>query len=70
MHINSFLLLNDGNLLVDSGKNVIKYVDLGNYKVKDALKTNSNSKINFYMISLDDKSFITSDRKSIKLWEY
>lgn len=70
MYINSLMLLRDGNLLVDSGKNMIKYADIGNYKVKEAIKTNSNSKINYYMLSLNLRSFVTSDRNNIKLWEY
>lgn len=70
MYINSLMLLRDGNLPVDSGKNIIKYADIGNYKVKEAIKTNSNSKINYYMLSLNLRSFVISDRNSIKLWEY
>ena len=69
MYINSVFLLSDGNLLADSGKNMIKYVDLGTYEVKDAIKTNLHH-INWYMMPLDNRNFITTDRKVIKLWEY
>ena len=68
MYINSLLLLPDGNLFADSGKNMIKYVDLGNYKVKDAIK--SKEKINYYMIPLNSKTLAISERKCIKIWEY
>ena len=70
MYINSLFLLSDGNLLADSGKNMIKYVDLGTYEVKDAIKTNSKYEVNWYMIPLDNRNFVTTDRKVIKLWEY
>ena len=69
MYINSLFLLSDGNLLADSGKNMIKYIDLGTYEVKDAIRTNSNN-INWYMMPLDNRNFISTDRKVIKLWEY
>ena len=68
MYINSLLLLPDGNLLADSGKNMIKYVDLGSYKTKDVIK--SNGEVNWLMYSLNNKTFITSDRQCIKIWEY
>ena len=68
MYINSLLLLPDGNLFADSGKNMIKYIDLGNYKVKDAIK--SYGEINWYINPLGNREFATSDRKSIKIWEY
>ena len=68
MYVNCLFLLPDGNLLVDSGKKMIKYVDLGNYKVKDAII--SKEDINYYMNSIDNNLFFTSDRKSIKIWEY
>ena len=70
MYINSLFLLSDGNLLADSGKHMIKYVDLGNYEVKDAIKSNSYDNINWYMMPLDNRNFVTTDRKVIKLWEY
>ena len=69
MYINSLFLLPDGNLFTDSGKNLIKYVDLGNYKVKDGLKTDSKGKINRCMIKLDNRSFVTCDENRIKIWE-
>ena len=68
MYINSVFLLPDGNLLADSGKNMIKYVDLGSYKTKDAIK--SNGEVNWLMYSLNNKTFITSDRQCIKIWEF
>ena len=64
MYINCLFLLLDGNLFFDSGKNMIKYVDLGNYIVKDTIK--SNKDINYYMNPLESNSFFTSDRKCIK----
>ena len=42
--------------------------DLGNYKVKDAIS--SKEDINYYINSLDNNLFFSSDRKSIKIWEY
>ena len=68
MYINSLILLPDGNLFADSGKNMIKYVDLGTYKVKDAIK--SKYEINWLMNKLENKEFVTSDRKNIQIWEY
>ena len=68
MYINSLFLLPDGNLLADSGKSIIKYVDLGTYKVKDAIKTKET--INWYIMPLENKTFISSDRQCIRLWEY
>ena len=68
MYINSLILLNDGNLLADSGRNMIKYVYLGNYEVKDAINTNVT--INWYIHPLGNRMFATSDRECIKIWEY
>ena len=34
---------------------MIKYADLGNYKVKDAIKTQSNDKVNWLMVQLGNK---------------
>ena len=70
MYINSLFLLSDGNLLADSGKDKIKYVDLGTYEIKDAIETNSDFHINWYMMPLDNRNFVTTDRKVIKIWEY
>ncbi len=47
---------------------MIKYVDLGTYKVKDAIK--SKYEINWLMNKLENKEFVTSDRKNIQIWEY
>ena len=49
IYINSLLLLNNGNLLFNSVKNIIKFVGLENLKVKDAIKINSKSKINWHL---------------------
>ena len=68
MYINSLILLNDGNLLADSGKYMIKYVDLGNYKVKDAIKTKDD--INWYIHPLDNRMFASCDMTCIKIWKY
>ena len=70
MYINSLILLSDGNLFADSGKNKVKYVDLGNYKVKDSLTTDSKKKVISIMTSLDNKRFLTCDGQYVKLWEY
>jgi len=70
MYINSLFILSDGNLLADSGEHMIKYVDLGTYEVKDAIKSNSYDNVNWYMMPLDNRNFVTTDRKVIKLWEY
>ena len=68
--INSLILLPDGNILADSGENMIKYVDLGNYEVKDAIKTDSYLNMNHYMLKLSNKIFISCDQKTIRIWEY
>ena len=70
MYINSLILLSDGNILADSGKNAIKYVYLGNFKVQDAIQTQSSNKINWTIVRLSNKRFISSDRQCIKIWEY
>ena len=69
MYINSLFLLPDGNLLADSGRNAIKYIDLSNYEVKDAIITN-DIPINWYLMPLDNKTFVSSDRECIRIWEF
>ena len=66
--INCLILLSDGKVIADSGVNKIKYADIGNYKVKDAIKT--KEEINWYMQHLNNRKFAFSDPHCIKIWEY
>ena len=60
--------MRDGNLLVDSGKYMIKYVDIGTYQVKDAIKCDEDYTL--IMDVIDQKHIITYDKDTFKIWEY